>query len=112
MRSRSVMVMSALLCASTAQAQGWSPQRNVEVVVGYVASGGMDRTARSVERILVANKLVTTGVTVMNKPGGSGNVACTHTSQRPADGHTIMAGGGTSQFDQNNHPTKFRSGMP
>jgi putative tricarboxylic transport membrane protein len=95
MRSRSVMVMSALLCASTAHAQGWSPQRNVEVVVGYVPGGGMDRTARSVERILVVNKLVTTGVTVVNKPGGSGNLAYTYTSQRPADGHTIMIGGGS-----------------
>jgi putative tricarboxylic transport membrane protein len=89
------MLVSALLSASVAHAQGWSPQRNVEIVVGFVPGGGMDRTARSVDRILVAHKFVTSGVTVVNKPGGSSNVAYTYTSQRPGDGHTIMIGGGT-----------------
>jgi putative tricarboxylic transport membrane protein len=55
----------------------------------------MDRTARALDRILVSNKLVNSGVTVMNKPGGSSNIAYTYVSQRPADGHTLMIGGGT-----------------
>ncbi len=88
-------LLSALCCASAAQAQGWSPQRNVEIVVGFVPGGGMDRTARALDRILVSNKLVNSGVTVMNKPGGSSNIAYTYVSQRPADGHTLMIGGGT-----------------
>jgi putative tricarboxylic transport membrane protein len=95
MKLRRVMLVSALFCATAAHAQGWSPQRNVELVVGFVPGGGMDRTARSLDRILVTNKLVTSGVTVVNKPGGSSNVAYTYTSQRPADGHTLMIGGGT-----------------
>jgi putative tricarboxylic transport membrane protein len=95
MRFRYVVLVCALLCASVAHAQGWSPQRNVELVVGFVAGGGMDRTARSLDRILVAHKFVTSGVSVVNKPGGSSNVAYTYTSQRPGDGHTIMIGGGT-----------------
>jgi putative tricarboxylic transport membrane protein len=95
MRSRYVTLVCALFCASAAHAQGWVPQRNVELVVGFVAGGGMDRTARSLDRILVAHKFVTSGVTVVNKPGGSSNVAYTYTSQRPGDGHTIMIGGGT-----------------
>ena len=89
------MVVLALCCAGAAHAQGWTPQRNVELVVGFVAGGGMDRTARSLDRILASSKLVTTGITVMNKPGGSSNIAYTYVSQRPADGHTIMIGGGT-----------------
>jgi putative tricarboxylic transport membrane protein len=95
MRSPYVMLVCAVLSASAAQAQGWSPQRNVELVVGFVAGGGMDRTARSLDRILVSHKFVTSGVSVVNKPGGSSNVAYTYTSQRPADGHTVMIGGGT-----------------
>jgi putative tricarboxylic transport membrane protein len=95
MKLRRVMLVSALFCASAAHAQDWSPQRNVEIVVGFVPGGGMDRTARSLDRILVTNNLVTSGVTVVNKPGGSSNVAYTYTSQRPADGHTLMIGGGT-----------------
>jgi putative tricarboxylic transport membrane protein len=96
MRPGHVLLVSAVLCASAAaHAQSWSPQHNVELVVGFVPGGGMDRTARSLDRILVAHKFVTSGVTVVNKPGGSSNVAYTYTSQRPADGHTIMIGGGT-----------------
>ena len=93
--TRHVMLVSAVRCASAAHAQGWSPQRNVEIVVGFVPGGGMDRTARTLDRILVTNKLVTSGVSVVNKPGGSSNIAYTYTSQRPADGHTLMIGGGT-----------------
>ena len=89
------VLLSALACAGAAHAQGWSPQRNVEIVVGFVPGGGMDRTARALDRILVNNKLVTNGVTVQNKPGGSSNVAYTYTSLRPPDGHTLMIGGGT-----------------
>lgn len=90
-----VSIASASVCASAAHAQGWSPQRNVEIVVGFVPGGGMDRTARTPDRILVGNKLVNSGVTVVNKPGGASNVAYTYVSQRPADGHALMVGGGT-----------------
>ena len=95
MKTICVMFACALICAGAAHAQGWSPQRNVEIVVGFVAGGGMDRTARSLDRILVSNKLVNSGVTVLNKPGGSSNIAYTYVSQRPPDGHTLMIGGGT-----------------
>src|SRR5262245_15462600 len=94
------MVACAMACTSAAHAQGWSPQRNVEIVVGFVPGGGMDRTARALDRILVNNKLVTSGVSVLNKPGGSSNVAYTYVSQRPPDGHTLMIGGGTLLTNQ------------
>ena len=71
MNLRRVMLVPALLCAGAAHAQGWTPQRNVEIVVGFVAGGGMDRTARTLDRILVSNKLVNSGVTVMNKRTGT-----------------------------------------
>ena len=95
MKLSHVVLVSGLVCASAVQAQGWSPQRNVEIVVGFVPGGGMDRTARALERIFVSNKLVNSGVTVQNKPGGSSNIAYTYVSQRPADGHSLMIGGGT-----------------
>jgi putative tricarboxylic transport membrane protein len=71
-------------------AQGWTPQRNVEIVVSSVPGGSNDKTARTVERILVANKLMDATITVVNKPGGGGNIALTYLIQRPADGHTVM----------------------
>lgn len=95
MKLNCIVIASALGCVGAAHAQGWTPQRNVEIVIGFVPGGGMDRTARTLDRILVGNKLVNSGVSVVNKPGGASNVAYTYVSQRPADGHTLMIGGGT-----------------
>ena len=75
--------------------QGWAPQRNVEIVVGYAPGGGVDRTARALERVLTTAKLVNTSVAVANKPGGNTTIAYNYLSQRPADGHTVMVYGQT-----------------
>ena len=75
--------------------QGWAPQRNVEIVVGYAPGGGVDRTARALERVLTTAKLVNTSVAVANKPGGNTTIAYQYLSQRPADGHTVMVYGQT-----------------
>lgn len=73
-------------------AQGWTPQKNVEIVVGSAPGGSNDKTARTVERILTANKLIGTSLTVVNKPGGGGNIMLNYLSQHPADGHYLMVG--------------------
>src|SRR5262245_37046414 len=95
MRLSRIVIISALFFAGAVHAQSWTPQRNVELVVGFVAGGGMDRTARSLDRILSSHKLVNSSISVVNKPGGSSNIAYTYVSQRPPDGHTLMVGGGT-----------------
>ena len=85
---------AALLAASFAcWAQGgWSPQRNVEIVVGSAPGGSNDKTARSVERALVDNKLVNTSIAVINRPGGGSSIAFTYVSQRAGDPHTLLIG--------------------
>ena len=50
-------------------AQGWSPQKNVEIVVGSAPGGSNDKTARTVERILIGNRLISNTLTVVNKIG-------------------------------------------
>lgn len=87
---RTLIALALLGFAATGWSQGWSPQRNVEMLVGFVPGGGVDRTARTVERTLLANKLVNSGITVVNKPGGGTSIAYTYVSQRPSDGHTLM----------------------
>ena len=79
--------------AAAASAQGWSPKRSVEIVVGFAAGGSQDLTARAVERLLIANKLVNVPIAVVNKPGAGGSIAYAYVSQRPADGHTLMVAG-------------------
>lgn len=73
-------------------AQGWTPQKNVEIVVGSAPGGSNDRTARTVERMLVLNKLIPSTVTVVNKPGGGGNIMLNYIIQHAADAHYLMIG--------------------
>jgi len=96
MKLRCALAALALLYFSaTGWAQGWTPQRNVDIVVGYAPGGGVDRTARALERLLTTNKLVNTSVAVVNKPGGNTNIAYAYVNQRNADAHTIMVFGQT-----------------
>jgi putative tricarboxylic transport membrane protein len=93
MKGIPVLLSAALVAASTsALAQAWSPQRNVEIVVGSAPGGSNDKTARQVERILTEKKLVNATLTVVNKPGGGGSIAFTYVNQRAGDGHTLLIG--------------------
>ena len=90
MRLAYYLVAGALATASMgASAQGWSPQKNVEIVAGSAPGGSNDNTARTMERVLLAHKLVPTTVTVVNRPGGGGSIAYTYVSQRPGDAHYL-----------------------
>ena len=82
----------ALLCTSAGAstlAQGWQPQKNVEIVAASAPGGSNDNTARTLERILLAHKLVNTTLTVVNKPGGGGSIAHTYVIQRAGDPHYL-----------------------
>jgi len=87
---RILLAAAVLTTATAAWAQDWSPQKSVELVVGFPPGGTVDKTARALERILFVNKLVSSAVTVINRPGASSSIAYTYVSQRPADGHTLM----------------------
>lgn len=73
-------------------AQAWSPQKNVEIVVGSAPGGSNDKTARTVERILMQGKLVPTSITVVNKPGGGSNIAFGYVHQHAGNPHTLLIG--------------------
>lgn len=96
MTVRHIGLALALLCTTTgAWAQSWTPQRGVEIVVGFAPGGGVDRTARALERILTSNKLINVSVGVVNKPGGNTNIAYAYTHQKAPDPHTLMIFGQT-----------------
>ena len=75
-----------------AKAQGWSPQHNVEIVVGSAPGGSNDKTARTVEHILATAKLVPSSVTVVNRPGGGSTIAFNYVMQKAGDPHVLMVG--------------------
>lgn len=81
------------LCPGLAHPQGWSPQKNVEIVATSVPGGSQDKTARALERIFLAHKLVLSTLTVANRSGGGGNIAFTYVSQRTADPHYLVIAG-------------------
>jgi putative tricarboxylic transport membrane protein len=86
------LITSAALAAfacSGAAAQTWSPQKNVEIVVGSAPGGSNDKTGRTVEKILSDKHLVPTSITVNNKPGGGGNISLTYVSQKTGDAHYL-----------------------
>lgn len=92
MKIRRVMIVLALLCAGTAHAQGWTPQKNVEIVAPVPPGGTIDKFARSLERSLITGKLVNAPVTTVNKPGGGNQIAYAYVSQHAADPHYLLIG--------------------
>jgi putative tricarboxylic transport membrane protein len=79
--------------ASAAAAQGWSPQKNVELVVPNPPGGSNDKTARTVERIVVGRKLIPTTLSVVNRAGGGGSIAYTYVQQHAGDPHYLVVAG-------------------
>jgi putative tricarboxylic transport membrane protein len=84
------IVVVVLALAGAASAQSWTPQKNVEIVAASAPGGSNDNTARTVERILVALKVVPTTLTVVNRPGGGGGIAATYVAQRTGDAHVLL----------------------
>ncbi|MBX3651880.1 MAG: tripartite tricarboxylate transporter substrate binding protein [Burkholderiales bacterium] len=77
-----------------AAASAWRPIKAIEVVVPGGAGGGIDSTARAIQRVFQEKKLLETPFTIVNKPGGSASVGLTYLSQLPSDGHHIAMGSG------------------
>ena len=78
---------AAGLVPATGRAQSF-PSKQLRLVVGAAAGGGVDTVAR----ILAQELTKGAGLSVMidNKPGAGGTVATREALRAPADGHTIM----------------------
>jgi putative tricarboxylic transport membrane protein len=85
----------ALLGIGSVQAQGWSPQKNVELVVPVAPGGTNDKLARAIERTMVGSKLVNTSVTVAHRAGGGNQIAYNYVMQRSRDPHYLLIGTST-----------------
>ncbi len=91
MNLRHILLASTLLClCTTAQAQPWSPQKNVEIVVPSAPGGTNDKLARQVERTLANAKLVNTSLTVVHKAGAGGQLAYAYLGPHAGDPHYLL----------------------
>jgi putative tricarboxylic transport membrane protein len=104
MRYFAALLISFIAIAG-AHAQGWKPDKPVELVVGAAPGGANDRIGRSLQRLLQDGRVSTT-VNVVNKPGGGQTVAFAYLNTYPGNPHylglassswltTIAAGRGT-----------------
>jgi putative tricarboxylic transport membrane protein len=91
--ARYLVTVILAAAAAVAGAQSWSPQKNVELVVPNPPGGSNDKTARTVERIWTANKILPSTLSVVNRPGGGGSIAYTYVQQRVGDPHYLVVAG-------------------
>jgi putative tricarboxylic transport membrane protein len=90
-----VAVVVLLVSAGAAQAQGWAPQKNVEIVVPVAPGGTNDKLARAIERTLVGGKVVGAPVSIVYRPGGGNQIAYAYMGQRAGDPHYLLMGTST-----------------
>ena len=88
-----LIAVFAVSVVTTASAQSWSPQKNVEFVVPNPPGGSNDKTARTVERIWTANKVIPSTLSVINRSGGGGSIAYTYVQQHAGDPHYLVVAG-------------------
>ena len=80
------LVIAGSMAAPDARA--WQPDKPIEIIIPTSPGGGVDRTARVLQKILQDGGLVKVPVTVVNKPGAGGAVSLVYLNQH-ADGHHI-----------------------
>lgn len=97
-RARRTVVMTAFAAACAlappVDAQSdWKPEKNVELVVGFGPGGTRDALARHAQRIFQDHKLIPVTSSVVNRPGGGGNLGWSFMAQRTGDAHYLQTGG-------------------
>jgi putative tricarboxylic transport membrane protein len=85
------VLLTALCCGLSvmAPAQAWQPDKPIEIVVPTTPGGGIDRTARLLQKIIQENALAGVSVIVTNKPGAGGAVSLVYLNQHAVDGHVV-----------------------
>jgi putative tricarboxylic transport membrane protein len=83
-----------LACAA-AHAQGWRPEKPVELIAASGPGGNTDKLARTIQSIMQGEKLVTVPINVVNRTGGNQTIARTYLNQHPGDGHYLDVGNPT-----------------
>ena len=79
----------AAALAGTAAAQGWKPERNVELTIPTSPGGSNDIAGRTIHKLWGELKLLPVTSSVVNRSGGEHIVAYTYISQRTGDPYSI-----------------------
>jgi putative tricarboxylic transport membrane protein len=71
-------------------ASAWKPEKAIELIALNAPGGGPDRVLRIMAGIMQERRPLEVPVTLVNKPGGGGSVACAYLNQHPGDGHYVL----------------------
>lgn len=99
-----VLALSALTVVSAEET--WTPDRPIELVACYGAGGGHDILLRTMQKIIVDEKLSDASFNVVNKDGGSGAIGMAYVNGHAGDPHYLMCT--TSSFTT----TPLKAGLP
>jgi putative tricarboxylic transport membrane protein len=80
-------VLSCVATLASAQPTAWKPNKPVEIIVGVSPGGGIDRVARTLQKILQERRLIDVAASVVNKPGGGSTIALSYLNQHAGDAH-------------------------
>jgi len=84
-----LLVGGSVMLADTASAQGWKPERNVELTIPTSPGGSNDIAGRIVHKLWTELKLLPVASSVANRSGGEHIVAYTYVQQRAGDPHYL-----------------------
>ena len=76
--------------AAPALAEGWKPQKPIEMVIMAGTGGGADRLARLFQSMIQQENLSNMPILPVNKGGGSGAEALRYLKDKEGDNHVIM----------------------
>lgn len=85
--SLSLLVISA--CSSQSSSGSNFPDGNIEFIAAATPGGGWDTTLRSMKKVLEDEDFIKEAITVVNKPGGTGEVGWQYLKTK--DAHSISA---------------------
>src|SRR5688572_28173636 len=91
MKYACTLALMGLVAAAPAHAQGWTPQRNVEIVVPNVPGGTNEKLARAIERTLTSGQQVPS-VSVVNRAGAGGQLTYAYVNQQAGNPHVLAIG--------------------
>ena len=93
LRKLDVLIVAALFAVIplSAPAQGWKPERPVEIIIGCAPGCGPDNMARLMQRVFQQNRYFDPPLTVQNKVGAGGIIARQYLSQFEANGHYLYS---------------------
>jgi putative tricarboxylic transport membrane protein len=92
-RLLNTLVIAAVFAAAplAAPAQGWKPERPVELIVDCTPGCGPDSMVRLMQRVFQSNRYFDAPITIQNKSGGA--LARTHMKQFDGNGHYLYHAG-------------------